>query len=128
MKKINRTAVVLAPKNVSNISAEYSNRRIEKSSQSAISPHVPVSLRSPLLYLPPFMIHLEIVTQNQFGYRHNFVALLLQALQDRVQHLRRVLRVVVEKDDRAVPQMLVVQDLIDLRICTLFLPVETVTI
>ncbi len=56
--------LILTLENISSISAEYINRRIEKSSQIAMLPTVPVSLQSPLLYLPPFMIHLEIVTQN----------------------------------------------------------------
>ena len=73
------------------------------------------------------MIHLEILPMNQFGNRHNLKALFPDSLENRVQHLRGVFRVIVEKDDGAVAQMLVVQYLLDFRICTLFLPVQTVS-
>ena len=72
------------------------------------------------------MIHLEILPMNQLGNRHNLKPLFLDSLENRVQHLRGVFRIIVEQNDGAIAQMLMLQHLPDLH--SLFLPIQTVSV
>ena len=74
------------------------------------------------------MIHLEILPMNQLGNRHNLKPLFLDSLENRVQYLRGVFRIIVEQNDGAIAQMLMLQHLPDFRLRSLFLPIQTVSV
>lgn len=74
------------------------------------------------------MIHLEILSMNQLGNRHNLKPLFLDSLENRVQYLRGVFRIIVEQNDGAIAQMLMLQHLPDFRLRSLFLPIQTVSV
>lgn len=74
------------------------------------------------------MIHLEILSMNQLGNRHNLKPLFLDSLENRVQYLRGVFRIIVEQNDGTIAQVLMLQHLPDFRLRSLFLPIQTVSV
>ena len=74
------------------------------------------------------MIHLEILPMNQLGNRHNLKPLFLDSLENRVQYLRGVFRIIVKQNDGAIAQVLMLQHLLDLCLRPLFLPIQTVSV
>ena len=76
--------------------------------------------------LPSFVVHFKFAPVDEFGNGDDIKPFVFQPFQDGIQYLRGVLGIVMEEDDGAVAQMFVVQHLIDLCLCSLLLPVQTV--
>lgn len=78
--------------------------------------------------LPPFMVHMVIVPDNQLRERHEGVSGVLEGSNQRFQRLRGIFSAVVAEDDAAVSEMLVLCDGLNDGIDAVILPVQGINI